>query len=127
MDDWTDQLEAREDEVQQVEQSGGVIEEFTLGALRSSQPVPESEDEYYYNRSPEPAPDEPVDPPDGSDDAKRLEMHHEMDQRRSFLSNMCAFAILGPDQNSPDSELDHVVEGAVECLERGGHSIERVV
>ena len=109
MDDWTDQLEAREDEVQQVEQSGGVIEEFTLGALRSSQPVPESEDEYYYNQSPQPAPDEPVDPPDGSDDAKRLEMHHEMDQRRSFLVNMDAFAILGPDQTTPDSELDHTL------------------
>ncbi|WP_160135664.1 primase-like DNA-binding domain-containing protein [Halococcus salsus] len=107
MENWTKAREDREDEIQQVEQRGSEWTRFFTGIFETSQPVPEHEDEYYYNQAPEPAPEEPIEPLEGSDDANRMRMLEEVQQRRSFLVNMSAFAVLGPDQQSPDSELDH--------------------
>ncbi|RJT07159.1 hypothetical protein [Halococcus sp. IIIV-5B] len=127
MEDWTDAREDREDEIQQVERQGSEWTRFFTGIFETSQPVPQNEDEYYYNQPREPAPEEPVEPLQGSDDANRMEMLEEMRQRESFIVNMCAFGVLGPDQQSPDAELDRRLNQLTSAFQAFNGPLYRVV
>lgn len=104
MEPWTEEFQDRQDELQQVESSSdSLLYEFLFGWMEGDTNQQHQEGQVYHN---EPAPEEPTDPPDGSHDKGRLEMMEKKDDRRSFIVNMAAFSILGPDQNGPSPELD---------------------
>jgi hypothetical protein len=107
MEPWTEEFQDRQDELQQVDSSSDsllyqFLTEWTKGNTNQQYP----EEQVYHD---EPAPHEPIDPPEGSHDEARLEMMKEKQDGRSFIVNMAAISILGPDQNTPSPELDNTL------------------
>ncbi|WP_273838657.1 hypothetical protein [Halococcus sp. PRR34] len=104
MEALTEEVQNRQDELQQVESSSdGLLYDFLFGWSEGNTTEQHQDGRVYHD---EPAPEEAIDPPEGSHDEARLEMIGKMEETRSFITNMTAFAILGPDQNSPSPELD---------------------
>jgi hypothetical protein len=105
MEDWNEDRQAREDELEQVySASDSALYNFVFGWAQGNDQPREEEEVYYYDN--EPAPEEPVEPVEGSQDAGRLDMMRAINYSRSFIVNMCAFSILGPEQDTPSQELD---------------------
>jgi DNA helicase HerA-like ATPase len=104
MEPWTEDFQDRQDEIQQVESSSdSLLADFFSGMLDWENNQQPPEEPVYHD---EPAPHEPIDPPEGSHNEARLEMMEEKQDRRSFIVNMDAFSILGPNQTQPSPELD---------------------
>jgi hypothetical protein len=104
MKPWTKEFQDRQDELQQVDSSSdSLLHEFLFGWMEGNTNQQYQEEQIYHD---EPAPHEPIDPPEGSHDAGRLEMMEEKRDGRSFIVNMAAFSILGPDQTQPSPGLD---------------------